>query len=345
MKKIYIVLLNYNGWRDTQECLENILKLDYPNYQIIVVDNDSPNQSMGHLLAWAKGEEEAAVDNIALANLSTPHSVKPVDFILYDKAAALTGGDKELERKFNNSPIVFIQAGENKGFSAGNNIGIEYVSKKGDAGYIWLLNTDTVVESSALTESVKKIQYYKQQKKKVGIIGSKLMYYHTPELIQGIGGKYNKWFATTSHIGAFEKDRGQYDNEDTVEYIDYPIGASMFVSIDYIKDIGLMCEDYFLYYEELDWVLRGKRKGWEIGYCWKAKIYHKEGGSIGSSSIGVQKSDLADYYALRNRVLFTRKFFKKYLFIVKLGFFVVIVNRLKRFKFSILKKIPRIVMS
>ena len=72
MKKVYIILLNYNGWRDTQECLESVLKLDYPNFQIIVVDNQSPNDSMSHLLAWAKGEELASVDNPELAHLSTP---------------------------------------------------------------------------------------------------------------------------------------------------------------------------------------------------------------------------------------------------------------------------------
>jgi GT2 family glycosyltransferase len=39
--KVYIILLNYNGWADTIECLESVLRNDYPNYQVIVVDNNS----------------------------------------------------------------------------------------------------------------------------------------------------------------------------------------------------------------------------------------------------------------------------------------------------------------
>ncbi len=232
--KIYIILLNYNGWRDTQECLESVLKLDYPNFQVIVVDNYSPNDSMLHLLAWAKGEELATVDNPELVHLSTPPIKKPVDFVLYDKRTALTGGDSIQEAQFNN-PVIFIQAGENRGFAAGNNIGTEYALKKGDADYIWYLNNDTVVEPNSLTEYVKKAKQYKANNHKVGIIGAKLMYYHRPESIQAIGGVYNKWLGTTKHIGAFEEDNGQYDNEDIISQVSYPVGASMLVDIDFIK--------------------------------------------------------------------------------------------------------------
>ena len=41
--KVAIIILNYNGWKDTIECLESVLRNDYPNYQVIVVDNSSPD--------------------------------------------------------------------------------------------------------------------------------------------------------------------------------------------------------------------------------------------------------------------------------------------------------------
>ena len=53
--KVAIIILNWNGWKDTIECLESVLRNDYPNYQIIVVDNNSPNNSMEYLKAWAEG--------------------------------------------------------------------------------------------------------------------------------------------------------------------------------------------------------------------------------------------------------------------------------------------------
>lgn len=333
MPKTYIIILNYNGWRDTQECLESVLKLNHPNYQIVVVDNNSPNDSMSHLLAWAKGEELATLDNKTLGYLSTPAIPKPVNYIFYDKQTALNGGISELEAQLSN-PIIFIQAGENRGFAAGNNVGTEYALKKGDADYIWYLNNDTVVEPNALTEYMNKASGYKKKNEKVGIIGAKLMYYYQPTLIQAIGGTYNKWLATTNHIGAFEKDSGQYDNEEIVEKISYPVGASMLVDVCFIKDIGMMCEDYFLYFEELDWVYRGKQQGWEIGYCWKTRVFHKEGRSIGSDSDSLRRSDLSDYYGLKNRIKFTKKYNSRLVFSVKIGFFFVFYNRLKRGDFS-----------
>ena len=333
MKKVYIILLNYNGWKDTLECLESVLKLECPGYQVVVVDNDSPNRSMDHMLSWAKGDTSAMVVNEQLKELSTPHCTKPIDFVLYNNAQALAGGDLELESRYSN-PVIFIQSGDNKGFAAGNNLGIEYVLKKNDADFVWLLNNDTVIDPGALSALLEKAQEYSRSDQKVGIIGAKLMFYDMPAIIQGVGGVYNKWLSISRHIGGSEKDIGQYNNNKVSEVMDYPIGASMFVSINFIKNIGLMCEDFFLYYEEMDWVLRGRKKGWKIGYCWKSKVFHKEGGSIGTSSVAKDKSKLADYYGLRNRIVFTRKQFPKYIVPVLLGFFIVVFNRVRRMEFD-----------
>jgi len=56
--KVAIIILNYTGWKDTIECLESVLRNDYPNYQVIVVDNGSPNNSMEYIKAWAEGRQE-----------------------------------------------------------------------------------------------------------------------------------------------------------------------------------------------------------------------------------------------------------------------------------------------
>lgn len=58
-EKVYIVILNYNNWKDTIECLESVLKSDYLNYQVIVVDNNSPNNSMDKIIQWADGKQNS----------------------------------------------------------------------------------------------------------------------------------------------------------------------------------------------------------------------------------------------------------------------------------------------
>jgi len=87
--KVYIILLNYNGWVDKIECLESVLRNDYPNYQVIVVDNNSPNNSMEYLKAWAEGKLNVLVipDN-PLRNLSFPPVPKPIPYVNYTREEA-----------------------------------------------------------------------------------------------------------------------------------------------------------------------------------------------------------------------------------------------------------------
>jgi len=82
--KVYIIILNYNNWYDTIECLESVLRNDYPNYQVIVVDNNSQNNSVDYMRAWADGMLDICVDpKNPLRNLSFPPLPKPIPYIFY----------------------------------------------------------------------------------------------------------------------------------------------------------------------------------------------------------------------------------------------------------------------
>lgn len=59
---IYIILLNWNSWVDTIECLESLFRNDYPNYRVVVCDNNSMDDSMLYIKAWAKGNLDVFVD-------------------------------------------------------------------------------------------------------------------------------------------------------------------------------------------------------------------------------------------------------------------------------------------
>jgi GT2 family glycosyltransferase len=331
MPRIYLLILNWNGWKDTIECLESIFRLDSENYHVIVCDNDSSDGSLENIKSWAEGLINAFVPvHNTLRHLSYPPVSKKIPYCFYDRNEAESGGGAD----DTDCHLILIQTGSNLGFAGGNNVGLRYILAKDNAAYVWLLNNDTVVEPNTLNKLVEKAVADKIVNEKTGIIGTKMMYYHEPDIIQGVGGVYNKWFATTKHIGVFEPDNGQYDNKNVVNKTDYPLGASMFVTTDFIKNVGLMCEDYFLYFEELDWVLRGKVQGWKINYCWQTRVFHKEGGTIGSSAVGANKSEMSDYFSLKNRVIFTKKFYPHRLVSVRVGFIVVLFNRIRRFQFS-----------
>src|SRR5665647_2142068 len=54
--KVFIIILNWNGWEDTIECLESLYAISYPNYDVVIVDNDSQNDSLARIRAYARGE-------------------------------------------------------------------------------------------------------------------------------------------------------------------------------------------------------------------------------------------------------------------------------------------------
>lgn len=222
------------------------------------------------------------------------------------------------------SRIVYIRSSINNGYAAGNNIGIKYALEQGDLDYVWIINNDTLVEPETLTLMLKKMK----SDSNIGICGSKLVYSWDRTRIQGYGGTYNKWLARSRHI----------TNLNELKAIDYPIGASMLVSRQFLEKVGPMCEDYFLYFEEMDWVIRGKKYGFKISCATDAVVYHKEGGSISGDKRKEKVSKMGDFFSIRNRILFTKKTYPYCLPTVYLGLFIAIINRIRR------KQIDRVSM-
>ncbi len=327
MFKVYIIILNYNGWRDTIECLESVLKNDYKNYQIIVVDNNSPNKSMDYIKSWADGKQEVIYDeNSQLKHLSQPHEPKPLDYVYYTKDEATQGGDKGREAKHKN-PLIFIQAGRNGGFAAGNNLGIKYALAKNDFEYIWLLNNDTVIEKDSLFSIVNYAN-----KNEIGICGSALMYFDNPNKIQAYGGIINRFFGTAKH---------NLDKNEINKKLDYVVGASFLINKKVISKIGLLPEEYFLYYEETDYCFNAQNNAFKIGIDSNSIVYHKEGRSTGASSNSQERSELSDVLILQNRI----KFHKKYLgggIGLWSGMIVEFLRRIKRGQINRIWKVFRI---
>src|SRR5262249_29948206 len=93
--KVYIVIVNWKGWRDTIECLESVFRLDYPNWQVIVCDNGSDNDSIGQIVAWAEGKVTAECESFELRRLTTPPIAKPVRYRLLNPSDATFHGCEE----------------------------------------------------------------------------------------------------------------------------------------------------------------------------------------------------------------------------------------------------------
>jgi len=296
-----ILILNYKGYDDTILAIESVLKSSYMEYKIVVVDNDSPNNSMDYFLSWAKGDYQPNVDKQNILNdLCTPFISKPLSYTYYEKEHLV-----DVVENGENPSITFIQSGKNLGFAGGNNVGISYILKQHRTEFIWLLNPDTLIKEDTLDVL---ISYAQQQDKKMGIIGTALLYYDAPSKLQALGATFNTLACTGIHIHGHE----DYDSVDLelfdTKQMDLIIGASMLVRPEVFQSIGLLEDKYFLYYEEIDFATRAKRAGYHLGMATQSIVYHKEGASINSENPGLQVSAFSDFYAMRNRILFTKKF-------------------------------------
>lgn len=273
MKRVYIVVVNYNNPKDTIHCLESLSALSYANFRIILVDNASTDMS---------------------------------DVIFRS----------EIQKKKWHF-LTYLRATKNGGYAAGNNLGIRFAMAQADMDYVWILNNDTIVTPDALGRMVSCMRRHPE----AGLCGCVLRYTWDHERIQTCGGTYNKYLGTTGNIVHLGNDK----------HPDFINGASVLVSRKFIEDVGLLCEDYFLYYEEIDWALRGKAKGYGLVVADDTVVFHKEGASVGTNQHGkVSKSCLSDYYEVRSRLLANKKFYPQYRWIVYLGICITILKRLLR---------------
>ncbi len=333
---VYIILVNYQGWQHTIECLEGLFRGSYENFAVIVVDNGSSDHSLENIQLWAEGRLDLLRNNTDRIDIhSYPPVSKPIKYI---QLGAEQISPLNLE-KMKDHRLFIISSRTNLGFAGANNLAMRLALYNDKCKYLWLLNNDTVAEKDALRGLVKKAERANKTGLRYGLWGSKLLYYHHPERINAVGAKYYKWIGLSRQIGIMEIDRGQYDRY--TSEIDYIVGASLFIDREFISQTGMMCEDYFLYYEELDWTLRGIQKGWAPALCPESLVYHKEGATIGSSKGRGTKSITTDYYAYRNRILFTLKFFPYCLFTVLIASIGGLLFRLLKGDIGNLKAIAR----
>jgi GT2 family glycosyltransferase len=298
--KVYVLILNWNGWKDTIECLESVFRNDHQDYQVIVCDNASQDGSLEHIKEWATGRRETSYSGPdLLQGLSSPPVAKPLALAEYSREQAEAGGDEEGK----NARLVLIQTGANLGFAGGNNVGMRYALARNDFDYIWLLNNDTVILPDALVHLVRRMQ----ERPDAGMCGSTLPYYHHPDRVWALGGAtYNRWLAKPRCIGLDLSIPQTIDPLKVEERMAYIAGASLLVSRSFLNSIGLMSEEYFLYFEELDWAVRARGQ-YSLAYAEKSIVYHKVGASTDSGSSSGNTASL--YFMFRNSLLFTLKYF------------------------------------
>jgi len=188
--------------------------------------------------------------------------------------------------------IVFIRSEKNLGFAGGNNLGIQ--AAKGEL--LFLVNNDTEFRPGLL-EMLSGAMIANPE---IGIISPKILYFDEPDVLQYVGFTTMNYYTCRNNcIGQFEKDKGQYDN--LLQETGFAHGAAMMISRKALVAAGPMAENFFLYYEEMDWCERIKKAGFKVFVNTGTSIFHKESLSVGKNSA------LKEYFMNRNRILFIRR--------------------------------------
>lgn len=319
MKKVCIILLNWNNWPDTLECLESLFRLDYPRFSVVVCDNASTDGSVERIRAWAAGELDVLTESPSppASGSRCPKPLALVEFGPSVVGEGFPGTGPE-------SRLVLLHTGGNLGFAGGNNVGLRLALNCPENDYFWVLNNDTVVAPDALRALVDRMSLAPE----AGLCGSTLLEYRRPDRINALGGAlYSRWIGLAWHLGRGRTWPAKVPPKRIEARMDYVVGAAMFASRDFLQGVGLMEESYFLYYEELDWALRARNR-FALAWAPASVVYHKVGGTIGTSSHPARKSWTCDFYTLRNRIRFTRQHCPYALPSVYLGLAVALLVRL-----------------
>lgn len=240
-------------------------------------------------------------------NSTNDESINQIKKHLIKKSMEFSEDLKKIESK------VLLARSQNNGFAAANNIILKDNNRAID--FYWILNNDTSIPKNFLQKLNEKLVDEKEAIYSK-IYSNAILYFDT-NTIQAIGGTINYFTGTPKH---------NYNNEEYLsskEYnrkSDYPVGASIIIHKTVMNKIGLMCEDYFLYFEEVDWMQKAKSKNISLKIFTDIHIYHKEGKSTGGNT-----SDKAFYYFTRNRFYFSNKTHKNILVkILSLGYIFLI---------------------
>lgn len=247
--RIFIILLNYNGYNDTICCLESLKKISYPGINIVIIDNDSSDNSVDKICNYL--------------------DAKCTDYITFNNQHAATPCEKTIPY------ITIIQSGRNGGYGHGNNIGIKYALAQ-NADYLLILNNDTVVDPGFLEPLVEMAE----NDKKIGIISSKIYFYDRPDRLWFNGGRFNPYTAKVEHYNFNEKDIGQEPLKENT----FISGCLWLIPQKIFKEVGLINEEYFMYVEDLEYCHRVLKHGYTLKVCDKSHVLHKVGSSSGNWS-------------------------------------------------------------
>lgn len=216
--------------------------------------------------------------------------------ILVDNASKAREGLR-LKEEFPH--VHLIETTENLGFAGGNNIGLRYAIEQRFKQFL-LLNNDTIVAPDFLKE----MQIVLAKHPDCGAVQPLILFLHDQTKIWSAGGKWNSFLGYAKTLG----DRAPIsifkpDNSN----LDWVTGCCMLLSKEAITASGLLDEQYFAYFEDVEWSMRIRNAGYSLKLAPKAIIYHEAGAASKKKHAEGTLSASVFYYHVRNQFYLLRQ--------------------------------------
>lgn len=288
MSKLGVIVVTFNSTDVILDCLESLVAAGSDiGMRVVVVDNASSDGTVEMVRDWANGTTPYEIDP------ATPFDMKTVS-----KPLAMSEFEQGAHKTTEAPALTVLKAQSNGGFAAGVNLGLEYLAQDPEVGHFWVLNPDSVTPPGTPAAFLKAADAHPG----FALMGGRVQFYEQPDLIQIDGGTINWKTGITGNLNKLGDSKAT-PAPDTND-IAFISGASMLASRKFYETKGPMREDYFLYYEEVDWALMGEEL--PLAYCADAPIYHKAGTSIGSPSLTRGASQFSLFFKHRARMMFLR---------------------------------------
>lgn len=264
---IAVIIVTYNSSDVIRNCLESLILSEGAVVRVVVVDNASTDATVQIIRDWA-AERASSFQEVSLQA-----SVQP------------------------KAQCTLIRSDVNRGFAGGVNLGLKAQMVDPECDLFWILNPDCEVEA---TTAAAFRRCAGASCGSFALMGSRILYREPPGHVQSDGGRVGRWTGICRNLNQGLTPEAAHRPQ--AERLDFISGASVVASRRFIETVGLMREDYFLYFEEVEWAAR--RGSLPLALCEEAVVHHHGGTAIGSGSLTRRASPMALYFNYRNRMRF-----------------------------------------
>jgi GT2 family glycosyltransferase len=287
---VTVIIVNYGTSADAIECVRSVAANRCPAVQIVLIDNNSPDNSVAEIRNFINGPAQGLFADKAERICALIQFDIDDRKMATDRLASRLRNDWKSPNICSNAQsyisLYFLPLGENIGFAGANNVALDALMSSGQDSNILLLNPDVLLGKGAL-ETLCEAASGKRE----FVYGISVYHRDRPKVLYSAGGH-----ALFKPFGIPRK----VTHEARADEIDYIYGAALFTNCATIVRVGTLREEYFLYWEETDWCLSAKRMGIPLRLVPEAVCFDKVGASIG-------RGYLANYYFSRNALHFYKR--------------------------------------